>query len=118
MPSGPAYCDAPACGARIIFITITKQKGGTSRMVLNEQPDPAGNVAVREVDGLRTGRVATKDRPIRDGEVMYMPHWATCPKPRQFRKRETPAERQRRRSEEIARPEPEPPRPATLPGPR
>jgi hypothetical protein len=104
----PAYCDAPGCGAAIAIITITKASGGTSRMPINDQPDPEGNIAVRTVDGLRTGRVATPARPVRAGEVLYMPHFATCTKPKQFRKRETPAERQRRRSEEIAKPDPEP----------
>jgi len=75
-------------------------------MVINDPADPDGNVAVREVDGVRIGRIITRDRPLRDGETAYMPHWATCPRPRQFRKRETPAERRRRRSDEIAAPVP------------
>jgi hypothetical protein len=104
----PAYCDAPGCGAAIAIITVTKAKGGTSRMPVDAAPDPAGNIAVRTVDGLRTGRVATTARPVRDGEVAYMPHFATCTNPKQFRRRESLAERQRRRSEEIAVPDPQP----------
>lgn len=98
--SGPALCGG--CKARITFVTVTRAAGGTSRMVLDERPDPAGNVAVRTSGQSKVGRVLGKNgRPDSD-EVMYMPHAATCTKPPPKRKPAKP------------RPEPAAPRPATL----
>jgi hypothetical protein len=84
MASGLARCDP--CGARITFITIRKRDGKPARMVLNHAPDPAGNVAVRQVSGKPLGRVLTKGQQPDPDEQLYMPHHATCPKASQWRR--------------------------------
>ena len=70
------------CGAPVAFVTVLKQAGGTARMILNHQPDPGGNVAVRATHtGGRIGRVLPKGTLPAPGEVLFMPHWASCPTP-------------------------------------
>lgn len=77
--TGPALCDG--CKARITFVTVTKAAGGRARMVLNERPDPAGNVAVRTSGHSKVGRVLGKHTQPDSDEVLYMPHFATCTNP-------------------------------------
>jgi hypothetical protein len=53
-------------------------------LCLEPQPDPAGNVVVG-ADGL--ARVLTGGLFDEPGEgERFMPHWARCPKAREFRK--------------------------------
>src|SRR5579863_7623766 len=102
MPNGPAYCDYQPCSARITFVNVTKRAGGRSRMPLNDRPDPAGNVAVRVSGQSKIGRVVSKGQPLDADETLYMPHFATCPRPKDFRRRDTPP------AAEPATPDPEP----------
>ena len=86
-------CDR--CPKQIMFVMVRSASGKTSRMPVDEQPDPGGNVAVSP--GHRA-RVVPPGRPIEDSEVRHMPHFATCPnykkpaaEPRQPAPRPVPA---------------------------
>lgn len=79
MPSGPVLCGG--CKARVTFVTVTRRDGRTSRMILDDRPDPAGNVAVRASGQSKIGRVLPKNARPDSDETMYMPHRATCPRP-------------------------------------
>lgn len=49
---------------------------------------PGGNLGViRHPNGDLTCRVLTADRPLEQGEVMGVAHWATCPRARAHRTR-------------------------------
>jgi hypothetical protein len=71
-----------ACGERIVFAVVGNKQGRPpSRMPLNPDPDPAGNVAVyKEATGALVGRVLGKDKQPLGYERLMMPHFATCPK--------------------------------------
>ena len=88
-------CDAPRCGKPITFVNVTKKHGGRGRMVLDAEPDPQGNVAVRISGQSKIGRVITAGDPLDTDETLYMPHFATCTDPDYFRKRKTSADRAR-----------------------
>lgn len=69
------------CKRPIGFALVSNREGRPpSRMPLDPQPDPAGNVAVyRDGSGTLVGRVLGKDgRPL-GYERLMMPHFATCP---------------------------------------
>ena len=86
------YCHEPGCRARLIFIPVHKQGGGITRMPLNADPDPAGNVIVSPSGHSVVGRIKRKNEQAALHEVIYMPHFATCTKPRNFRRRDKPAQ--------------------------
>jgi len=69
-------CDA--CRAEILFVGTAKS-GGSKFMPLD--PVPSDDGTVRVVDGL--AYVTGKDAP----SPRYVPHWATCPKANEFRRR-------------------------------
>lgn len=73
-----AVCQAPLVWAR----TVASESGaGGQRMPLDAEPNPAGNVAVRQTGPRRlVARVLGKDdtADVRT-ERIYMPHFATCP---------------------------------------
>lgn len=69
-----------ACGKPIIFAVVgNKEARRPSRMPLDPQPDPEGNVAVyRDASRRLTGRVLGKDDAPLGYERLMMPHFATC----------------------------------------
>lgn len=79
-----AHCGARNCGAEITW--TTEASSGRNRPV-DTTPNPKGNVAVRETPTGLVSRVITTDRPLEDGEVLHMPHHATCNRVEVFRRR-------------------------------
>jgi hypothetical protein len=77
-----AHCGARSCGAPITWTTSTTG----SNFPVDTEPNPKGNVAVRQTPTGLVSRVVTKDRPAEDGEVLHMPHHATCHKAELYRR--------------------------------
>ena len=73
-----------SCGADIRWTLTAEDK----RMPVDSQADPAGNVAVTKLlDGSLASRIITAAAPLRDGELPFRPHWASCPNADAHRKR-------------------------------
>ena len=83
-PLHPVPCKG--CDAEI-FLAITVPGGKI--MLLDAKPCPEGNVAVRhDVTGNWLARVLRKGQePDPRTEELYSPHWASCPKAAEHRKR-------------------------------
>lgn len=76
-----------SCGAPMIFAVITG-RGRPSSMPLNADPDPGGNVAAAlDERGRLVGRVLRAGQEPVAGERRYCPHFATCPRAAQHRRR-------------------------------
>lgn len=70
------------CYQPIIFVEVfSKRREQNSNMPVDPRPDPKGNVAVLRdpVDRRLRGRVLGRGSEPGRGEVLYMPHKATCP---------------------------------------
>jgi hypothetical protein len=80
-----SVCAARTCGARIFFAATppTPKKPAGSRMPLDPEPNPDGNVVLR--DGY--AHVLRKDEQPAAGEHRFMPHFATCPARQSFARR-------------------------------
>lgn len=78
-------CRAAVCGARILWAATppTPQKPSGARMPLDPDPNPAGNVVLR--DGY--AHVLGKDEKPAADETVFMPHFATCPARKAFARR-------------------------------
>lgn len=65
------------CGATIRFVRTTKG----ALMPLDAEPTPKGNVILNQA-----GVAVVFARPPLAFTIRYMPHWATCPAAKEFRK--------------------------------
>ena len=86
----PTECRTPGC-AQPIFFVVTAATG--SRMPLNVDPDPAGNIRLATtLDGTLVAVVIEQDELFTpQPDVRYMPHWATCTNPEAWRSWRAPA---------------------------
>lgn len=87
-PLHPTVC--AGCDALVWFATVSNSAGRPpSQMPLNARPDPAGNVAAYHDDkDVWRARVLPKGTQAAPHERVYMPHFATCPNPEAYRKRQ------------------------------
>jgi hypothetical protein len=69
--------------------------------VLRDQPNPDGRVAVRRVGNQLRCRIITDARPVAEGEVLYMSHFAECRFADRYRKKDKPTEPKRPRGAPI-----------------
>jgi len=69
-----------SCGARIRWVFTDKGH----RMPLDPEPDPTGNIVIRE-DG--DAHVITKDDVIPPQAERWISHFATCPEAARHRRR-------------------------------
>jgi len=70
------------CYQPIIFVEVfSKRREQNSNMPVDPRPNPEGNVAVLRdpVDRRLRGRVLGRGSEPGRGEVLYMPHKASCP---------------------------------------
>lgn len=75
-----------SCGAEIFWATSSSGKA----MPLNAKPDPMGNVRVFGASSARSAVVLAGERlelAHAAGAPLYMPHHATCPQGRAWRKK-------------------------------
>lgn len=75
-----------SCGAEIVWATSPTGKA----MPLNAKPDPMGNVRVFGPSGARSAVVLAGeklDAARSHGASLFMPHHATCPDGRAWRKK-------------------------------
>ena len=82
-------CQAPACGVKVRLIPT--DRAGVL-MPVDAEPNEAGNIVLRWSQSRRRQEAHTltrheKENPSLMVEVRYMPHFATCTDPTQFRKR-------------------------------
>lgn len=83
MPS-PEIRECEACGARFFF---ARTRGGAV-MPVNAGPDKTGNLAVhQDTAGTWHARVLRKGEQPRRHEKPHLPHFATCPRAADFRRR-------------------------------
>lgn len=80
-------CKATACGAPLLFAETTKG----NRIPLNVGPDQAGNVALelrpgRPLDLAHVLNQADANAARARGDALYMPHHATCPARKAFKR--------------------------------
>ncbi len=79
------------CSCPLLMATVTSEKDGqvkVSRMPLDPQPNPLGNVAAyKDASGRIQARVLKKGEVPASHERVYMPHFATCPVLRQQQER-------------------------------
>lgn len=82
-------CQAPGCREPIVLAVVSNNEGKPpSRMPLNPEPDPAGNVACyHDETGRLRGRVLVSGQEPSPHETRYMPHFATCTDPEGHRRR-------------------------------
>ena len=82
-PHHPTHCEG--CSARIWFAVTTANRRA---MPLDAKSDPTGNVAVhQDVTGTWLARVLGKNgQPDPALETLFLPHFATCTKPAEFRR--------------------------------
>jgi hypothetical protein len=69
------------CHQQIAFVLLTKRAGGRSRVPVNPDPDPAGNIAAYQAPSIHKtllGRVLRKQEEPLGFERKYMSHFATC----------------------------------------
>lgn len=57
------------------------------RMILDIGDHPGGNMAAKVEEGQLRVRACKPADPLHEGERRVMPHWATCPKADQHRRR-------------------------------
>lgn len=106
-------CASPQCAQPIVFAVVASQRGKPSRMPLDPDPNPEGNVACfRDGGGRLVGRVLAKDQQPVAYEKRYMPHFATCKAPAEHRRRKpgkwTAGQQPRQGSGQRRRPAPNP----------
>lgn len=72
-----AHCRG--CGACVFFVPMKSGK----EMPLDPEPKPEGTVYRR----WGVWHVASKKQPVPPGRPAYIPHFASCPKAKSFRRR-------------------------------
>lgn len=70
-----------SCGATITWLTTPEGR----KMPANADPSPRGTIVVD--DATNTMRFARATDEVPEGWTRYVPHWATCPDYRSWKKK-------------------------------
>jgi len=91
----PDIKECEACGERFFFARTL----GGAVMPVNVKPDRTGNLAVhQDVAGTWHARVMRKGEEPRRHEKPHLPHFATCTRPADFRRRLAQARAERNKT--------------------
>lgn len=84
-PVGP-FCESPRCHDQVVWAHT-----GKSRMLVNAQPHPDGNVVLRDTGGtdLVAQVLTVHQRATKAPGSLHLSHFATCPEAKKFRKART-----------------------------